>query len=154
MAHKHSLVEDFDWWRDSTVRYAGYTNELGEAFRPLIPKAAVLSTYAVAVGYSAGDAFDKARSAKSAGATDKKAVSAFGIAALWQLLASVTIPAFFVNKQVALTRALLTSWKPSPVKTFAPTASGIMIIPILPFLLDPPITKFVDYAETHLPQGY
>ena len=154
MTHNHKMTEQFDWWRDSNVRYAGYANELGEAFRPLIPKSVVFGTYAVAIGYAGGDAIDKARVAKSKGFSDKKAFSAFGIAALWQLMASVTIPAFFVNKQVALTRQLLSSWKPSQVKNFAPTCSGLVIIPFLPLILDPPITRFVDYAESHLPEGF
>ena len=35
---------EFDPFKDTLLRYLGYTNEFGEAFRPLIPKWVVLST--------------------------------------------------------------------------------------------------------------
>ena len=28
----------YDIWRDSLLRYAGYANEIGEAFAPIFPK--------------------------------------------------------------------------------------------------------------------
>lgn len=51
-----------DIWRDSLVRYLGYSNELGESFRPIAPKL-VVPSYAVAFAYVLGDTFDKASKA-------------------------------------------------------------------------------------------
>lgn len=48
-----------DLWRDSLVRYLGYSNELGESFRPIAPRF-VVPSYAVAFAYVLGDTVDKA----------------------------------------------------------------------------------------------
>eukprot|EP01061_Rhynchopus_euleeides_P036002 TRINITY_DN60668_c0_g1_i1.p2 TRINITY_DN60668_c0_g1~~TRINITY_DN60668_c0_g1_i1.p2 ORF type:complete len:168 (+),score=57.44 TRINITY_DN60668_c0_g1_i1:112-615(+) len=136
-----------DVWRNGPLRYAGYANEFGEAFRPLIHRHIVTGTYAVATAYAAGDTYDKASIAQRQG-QDWKAVAVAGTsAALWQFLASVTVPAFFVNRQVSITTTLLEKYRPN-YKTsalrLAPTVSGLALIPFLPYVLDPPITQFVD----------
>ena len=43
-----------DPWRDSLLRYAGYANECGEAFRHVLPRLLVPS-YGVALLYVTGD---------------------------------------------------------------------------------------------------
>jgi fission process protein 1 len=48
----------YDIWRDSPVRLLGYCNEVGESFRPLLPRL-VLPSYFVSVSYVACDAVDK-----------------------------------------------------------------------------------------------
>ena len=45
-----------DLYRDTPVRFLGYANELGESFKPLIPRVAYLGTYGVACAYVAADA--------------------------------------------------------------------------------------------------
>lgn len=59
MSHGHGKTGEYDVFKQSLLRYAGYANELGEAFRPLIPSWIVASSYVVAFGYAAGDAVDK-----------------------------------------------------------------------------------------------
>jgi len=58
--------EEFDFWRESLARYLGYSNELGEALRPVFP-AAYLASYAAAFSYVFADSLDKA------GRAEKKA---------------------------------------------------------------------------------
>ena len=48
-----------DLYRDTPVRYLGYANECGEAFRPLVPEIAVLATYGIAIAYVTADAISK-----------------------------------------------------------------------------------------------
>lgn len=48
-----------DIFRDTAVRYCGYSNEVGESFRPLIPKGIVHASYAIAIVYVIGDCVDK-----------------------------------------------------------------------------------------------
>jgi mitochondrial fission process protein 1 len=48
----------YDIWRDSPLRFAGYCNEVGEAFAPIYPKF-LLPSYILSVGYVLGDTFDK-----------------------------------------------------------------------------------------------
>lgn len=50
--------EEFDIWRDSLLRYLGYSNELGEALRPVFP-AAYAASYALAFAYVLADSVDK-----------------------------------------------------------------------------------------------
>ena len=51
-----------DIYRDTLLRYAGYANEVGEAFRPMVPRW-VLPSYGVAIVYVIADAQDKTRAA-------------------------------------------------------------------------------------------
>ncbi|CAN0168442.1 unnamed protein product, partial [Ectocarpus fasciculatus] len=48
-----------DIFRDTALRYMGYANEVGEAFRPLIPAFAVVASYGVAIAYVSADAVAK-----------------------------------------------------------------------------------------------
>lgn len=52
----------YDIYKDSLVRFLGYSNEVGEAFRPLIPRAIVNLSYGIAIAYSLADTIDKGRS--------------------------------------------------------------------------------------------
>ena len=53
-------------YRDTPLRYLGYTNELGEALGPLVPFPwFVASTYVVAIGYVLADTLDKGSRALS-----------------------------------------------------------------------------------------
>ena len=47
------------------MRFLGYANVVGEAFRPVIPRSVVISTYVLAIGYAAADTVDKGKRASS-----------------------------------------------------------------------------------------
>ncbi|KAG6623181.1 Mitochondrial fission process protein 1 [Phytophthora cinnamomi] len=143
--------KDKDIWRESLVRYLGYANELGESFRPIVPRL-VVPSYLFAFGYVLGDTVDKASKAH------KKAL-AEGISTLkrnavvvdatidtlaWQTMASVVIPGFTINRVVAMSSiAVQRAVKSSPtVRRWAPTAIGLGVIP----LIIHPIDSFVDVA--------
>jgi len=64
-AEKSTEEAEFDIWRDSLLRYLGYSNELGEAVRPVFP-AAYFASYCAAFGYVLADSIDKS------GRADKK----------------------------------------------------------------------------------
>jgi len=51
---------EVDLYRDTSLRYLGYSNEVGEAFRPLVGNLGANLTYVVAVGYVLADSSDKA----------------------------------------------------------------------------------------------
>jgi hypothetical protein len=55
---KNEEEEEYDIWRDSLLRYLGYSNELGEALRPVLP-AAYLASYCLAFAYVFADSVDK-----------------------------------------------------------------------------------------------
>ena len=52
-------TKHIDIFRETKVRYLGYANEVGEAFRAFIPARVVLATYGVAFVYAAADAAHK-----------------------------------------------------------------------------------------------
>uniref|UniRef100_A0A2K5S260 Mitochondrial fission process protein 1 n=1 Tax=Cebus imitator TaxID=2715852 RepID=A0A2K5S260_CEBIM len=56
-----------DLYRDTWVRYLGYANEVGEAFRSLVPSAVVWLSYGVASSYVLADAIDKGKKAGEVG---------------------------------------------------------------------------------------
>lgn len=51
--------KELDIFRDTAIRYCGYSNEVGESFRPLIPKSIVHLSYAIAIVYVIGDCVHK-----------------------------------------------------------------------------------------------
>ena len=116
-----------DLYRDTPVRFLGYANELGESFKPLIPRVAYLGTYGVACAYVAADANDKYR---------RDGDVARGVDALiWQALASVIVPGFVVNRVVAMAGRATT-------RPMVPTFCGLASIP----LIIKPIDHAVDAA--------
>lgn len=48
-----------DIFRDTAVRYCGYSNEVGESFRPIIHRSIVQFSYAIAIVYVIADCADK-----------------------------------------------------------------------------------------------
>lgn len=132
-AEHHSsseLAREFDPLRDGPLRFLGYTNELGEAFRPLVPSPLVWASYGVALMYVAVDTADKYRRAAdeapprpaldpTSGPILEGASKAIPVppadpsearrrtaaltavdTVIWQLLASVTIPGYLIHQTV------------------------------------------------------
>ncbi|RLN75488.1 hypothetical protein BBJ28_00000566 [Nothophytophthora sp. Chile5] len=140
-----------DLWRDSLVRYLGYANEVGESFRPIVPRL-VVPSYCVAFGYVLGDTYDKAAKAHAkavaADFSTRKRNAVIADATIdtlaWQTLASVAIPGFTINRVVALSSfAVQRTVKNSPVlRRWLPTAIGLGVIP----LIIHPIDSLVDTA--------
>ncbi|TSL28182.1 Mediator of RNA polymerase II transcription subunit 13-like [Bagarius yarrelli] len=59
--------KEVDIYRDTWVRFLGYANEVGEAFRALVPVSMVWASYAVATAYVSADAMDKGKKAAVVG---------------------------------------------------------------------------------------
>ncbi|XP_057674608.1 mitochondrial fission process protein 1 [Corythoichthys intestinalis] len=136
-----------DVYRDTWVRFLGYANEVGEAFRPLVPVSLVWSSYAVATAYVTADAVDKGKKA-AVGHGDEPGQTTRVAAAVvdtfvWQALASIIIPGFTINRVCAATLHLLgrTTKLPLPVRKWTTTAIGLSTIP---FIITP-IDRSVDY---------
>ncbi|PWA26450.1 hypothetical protein CCH79_00000928, partial [Gambusia affinis] len=114
-----------------------YANEVGEAFRALVPVSFVWGSYAVATAYVTADAVDKGKKAAVAhgdnpGKTTRVAVAVVDTF-VWQALASVMIPGFTINRVCAASLYLLgksTKW-PLPVRKWTTTAIGLSTIPFI-----------------------
>ncbi|CAN9504506.1 unnamed protein product [Ophioblennius macclurei] len=136
-----------DIYRDTWVRFLGYANEVGEAFRALVPVSVVWGSYAVATAYVTADAVDKGKKAALAhgdnpGKTTRVAVAVVDTF-VWQALASVIIPGFTINRVCAGSLYVLrkTTKLPLPVRKWTTTAIGLSTIP---FIITP-IDRSVDY---------
>uniref|UniRef100_A0A9J8CKE6 Mitochondrial fission process protein 1 n=1 Tax=Cyprinus carpio carpio TaxID=630221 RepID=A0A9J8CKE6_CYPCA len=140
-----------------------YANEVGEAFRALVPVSAVWASYAVATAYVSADALDKGRKAAAAHAEDHGKAARVAVAVVdtfvWQALASVAIPGFTINRVCAASLFLLgktTRW-PLPVRKWTTTAIGLSTIPFIitpidrsvDFLLDSSLRKLYGEGEKH-----
>lgn len=147
--------ESKDLFRDTPVRYLGYTNELGEAFRPLISKSLVNFSYVVATGYVLADTYSKSskvyRRPEALGGGTKRAVITAGDVLLWQMLASVIIPGFTINRICWGTGRLLKMAKVAKgIQKAAPTTVGLASIPVIIH----PIDKLMDYVMDNTYRKY
>jgi fission process protein 1 len=103
---------EVDIYRDTLLRYAGYANEVGEAFAPLVPAVVVPASYGVAITYVIADTVDKFRKSLGGGKYKPDAVNACAVvegldALIWQLAASVALPGYTIHQVVAIVVALL-----------------------------------------------
>ena len=126
-ASRDPVAKEVDIYRDTPVRFLGYANEIGESFKPMVPRAFYFGSYAVACTYVAADAKHK---------FDADGDVRHGVDALvWQALASVAVPGVVVNRVVALAGR-------ATARPFVPTLCGLGCIP---FIIKP-IDALVDAA--------
>lgn len=142
-----------DLFRDTPLRYLGYANEVGEAFRALLPARAVWFTYGVACAYVGCDAADKSFSEfnkASSGSGDdeerrrrRRSLSAACDALVWQSLATVIVPGLTINRLCWLSRLMLYKAFRLPYNSskYISVAVGLAAIPF--------IVKPIDNAVDH-----
>jgi fission process protein 1 len=141
--------DDYNVFRHSLLRYAGYANEVGESFRYQFPRL-VVPSYIVSFGYCFADAGctgyhtynQSASSDHQLYDTARDTVDTL----LWQSLASVMIPGATINLIVKASRlAVGRARLPILLAQWLPTATGLGSIA----LIVKPIDDAVDYAMDH-----
>ncbi|KOX73603.1 Mitochondrial fission process protein 1 [Melipona quadrifasciata] len=90
------VKEEVNLYRDTPIRYLGYANEVGEAFRSIVPNSIVWFSYAIASGYVLADTINNGLKAYQA--TTKNIVFSMSDTLLWQSFASVIVPGFTINR--------------------------------------------------------
>ena len=136
---KAAPSRDPDMLRTGLVRYLGYANEVGESFKPLVPRIFYLGSYGIAGSYVAADAAWRG-SMPPAG---RSALVEGGDTLVWQGLASVAVPGFVINRVVwAASQAPL----PARWRGWAPTAAGLLAIPFIIRPIDLGVEHFMDVA--------
>ncbi|XDA85522.1 hypothetical protein R6Z07F_015299 [Ovis aries] len=137
MSEPPSRGAERDLFRDTWVRYLGYANEVGEAFRSLVPAAVVWLSYGVSSSYVLADAIDKGKKARDVPGPEAGRSSRVTVAVVdtfvWQALASVAIPGFTINRVCAASLYILSSatrW-PLAVRKWTTTALGLLAIPVI-----------------------
>ncbi|EDV46539.1 uncharacterized protein Dere_GG18153 [Drosophila erecta] len=132
-----TAVQDVDIYRDTFIRYMGYSNEIGESFRPLVPKSLVAASYGMAIGYVCTDTFDKALRLQMEGASSRE-VAVKGGDVFW-----------VINRITWATKTLL-SKAPMPVLKTVPTLVGLASIPLIIHPIDSMVDRLMDatYRKT------
>ncbi len=130
----------------------GYANEIGEAFRSLVPVRVVNFSYLVASVYVISHAVSRGTiewrnqkknlNPESIGTVVKHdslqpTLKTTMDTLLWQGLASVAIPGLVVNRTCVLSKVILNAifqTRTNPLKRYSVTAIGLCIIP---FIINP-----------------
>ncbi|KAH9947297.1 mitochondrial 18 KDa protein-domain-containing protein [Amylocystis lapponica] len=134
-------------------RYIAYTSDIGEAFRPVVPPAVVTAAYGVSWLYLAGDVGYESYKAHRRGpspieATHFSEPTRIGMIAVkravFQSIASMALPAFTIHTAVKQAKKAFVNTKNPRVKVWGPTATGLAIVPVLPYLFDKPVEHATD----------
>ncbi|XP_037954740.1 mitochondrial fission process protein 1-like [Teleopsis dalmanni] len=140
-------AEPYDIFRHSWLRYLGYANELGEAFRPLVRVSIVRALYFVDTSYIIADAIDKTIKIRNTDKSDRVALITFSDAILWQMMASVVISGYTINRITWTTGRLLTYVKAyKRIINIVPTATGIASILIIAPPIDNLVNRIMNYT--------
>lgn len=158
-----SIHEEHDIFRHTKLRYLGYANEIGEAFRYQISFKLLASSYILSTGYVIGDAIDKGyksykhllKSEKTEVIEIKKtAMKTAFYCLVWQLVATEIFPAFIIYQVVKISKKFNYSWVKNPtLKMWFPTLIGLSIIPLFPYTIDPAIDKVFDSLNLDMDQN-
>ncbi|XP_035733516.1 mitochondrial fission process protein 1-like isoform X1 [Vespa mandarinia] len=129
-----------DLYRDTPIRYLGYANEVGEAFRHMIPRSVVWLTYVISSGYVLADTIDKGYHVYQNDQTSQKMKHVMLSTAdtlLWQSFASVIIPGFTINRLcVAVQYAQKNATNLILKNPWLPTIVGLLSVPLIVHPID------------------
>jgi len=124
---------------------------VGEAFRSVVKKLVVQASYGIAIGYVLADTSDKAikqlKLPKSEGGGCRGAVIASGDTIIWQMLASVIVPGFTINRICWASSYVIRAakWKEGKAYIkFLPTMIGLASIPLIIHPIDRTIDILMD----------
>lgn len=144
---------DVDLWRDTPVRYMGYSNEVGEAFNSFLPEWGVPASYGVAALYVMLDTLDKGKKSYDNEETNKMkqglivSLDTFS----WQMLASVFWPGSFIRCVVnASTVAVTLTHAPDDLVKIISTMVGLCTIPFIVKPIDNTVDKAMEMSVTKL----
>lgn len=127
------------------IFFEGYSNELGESFRPLVDKKWVIGSYALAIGYVFADTYDKSMKEYTSSDNIKKAILVAGDVVTWQMLASVMIPGFTINRICwAVGKGIKAAKFKHKLGKWIPTVVGLASIPFIIHPIDSGVDKLMD----------
>ncbi|XP_056632750.1 mitochondrial fission process protein 1 [Diorhabda sublineata] len=139
-------VRAVDLYRETPIRYLGYANEVGEAFRSIIGSKWVNFSYGVATLYVLADTTDKSIAAYKTSKNEKnhikKVTYTTADTLIWQLMASVVVPGLTINRVCAVSNFCLHKIHKLPIANRKWLVTGIGLVTI-PFIIKP-IDYYVD----------
>jgi mitochondrial fission process protein 1 len=147
-----------DPYRDTSLRYMGYANEVGEAFTAFIPEWGVPASYCVAASYVIFDTIDKGQKAYETADEENKIQDALKMSAetmTWQMLASVFWPGSIIRVVVNMSDNMLVA-KLTENEQFAhvlATLFGLMAIPMIIKPIDNTVDKVMETSISKVIHG-
>lgn len=135
------------------LRYAAYSSDLGEAFRPVAGQRFVQAMYGVSWAYIVGQVGKETYLEHAKESPPEVVRETFVRTATFQVVASLLLPALLIHSGVhgaqkivkRLGQRYATSFWASPrMQLWGPTAVGLAMIPPLPVLVDEPAEHLIE----------
>ena len=142
-----TAYKNVDPYRETSLRYMGYANELGEAFTSYLPDWGLPASYCVAASYVMFDTIDKGQKAYDAAEEEDKVIDTLRISTetmTWQMLASVFWPGSIIRVIVNMA---------GNDHQFLPTLVGLAAIPLIIKPIDTTVDKLMETSISKVIHG-
>jgi fission process protein 1 len=146
-----TAYKNVDPYRETSLRYMGYANELGEAFTSYLPEWGLPASYCVAASYVMFDTIDKGQKAFDAAEEGDKIIDTLRISTetlTWQMLASVFWPGSIIR--VIVNMAAQVS---GDEHHLLPTLVGLAAIPAIVKPIDTTVDKLMETSISKVING-
>ena len=147
-----TAYKNVDPYRETSLRYMGYANELGEAFTSYLPEWGLPASYCVAASYVMFDTIDKGQKAFDAAEEEDKIIDTLRISTetlTWQMLASVFWPGSIIRVIVNLSANIVSN----DDLHFVPTIVGLLAIPLIVKPIDTTVDKLMETSISKVING-
>ena len=137
-----TTYKSVDPYRETSLRYMGYANELGEAFTSYLPEWGLPASYCVAASYVMFDTIDKGQKAFDAAEEEEKITDTLRISMetlTWQMLASVFWPGSIIRVIVNMAAHMS-----GDDHQYLPTLVGLAAIPLIVKPIDTTVDKLME----------
>ena len=153
-----TAYKSVDPYRESSLRYMGYANELGEAFTSYLPEWGLPASYCVAAAYVMFDTIDKGEKAYNAAEEEDKMMDTVRISTetfTWQMLASVFWPGSIIRVIVNMAATMISNnnLDTNQFTHFLPTLIGLSAIPMIVKPIDTTVDKIMEGSISRVING-
>ena len=146
-----TAYKNVDPYRETSLRYMGYANELGEAFTSYLPEWGLPASYCIAASYVMFDTIDKGQKAFDAAEEEDKLIDTLRISTetlTWQMLASVFWPGSIIRVIVNMAAHMA-----GDDHQFIPTLVGLAAIPLIIKPIDTTVDKLMEGSISKVING-
>lgn len=153
-----TAYKNVDPYRETSLRYMGYANELGEAFTSYLPEWGLPASYCIAASYVMFDTIDKGEKAYHEAEEEDKFVDTLRISTetlTWQLLASVFWPGSIIRVIVNMSANLVSQAHvdDNQFAHFLPTLIGLSAIPLIVKPIDSAVDTLMETSISKVING-
>jgi fission process protein 1 len=151
-----TAYKNVDPYRETSLRYMGYANELGEAFTTYLPDWGLPASYCVAASYVMFDTIDKGQKAFDAAEEEDKIIDTLRISTetlTWQMLASVFWPGSIIRVIVNASATMISNSHLDDELHFLPTLIGLAAIPAIVKPIDTTVDKLMENSISKVING-